>query len=131
MAATEPEVSVVIASDRVSTLLPECLRSLKDAGGGPAFEAVVASGEEPDAGGLGFPVRWVRVGQRNPAVRRNRAAAASRGTTLAFLDDDAVAEPGWLSAGAAAIGSADVVGGPDLGPRDAPYGERIADLLLF
>ncbi|MFY9549855.1 MAG: glycosyltransferase family 2 protein, partial [Thermoanaerobaculia bacterium] len=40
------------------------------------------------------------------------------------------AEPGWLSAGARACAGADVVGGPDPGPREAPYGERLANLLL-
>jgi glycosyltransferase involved in cell wall biosynthesis len=130
MAATEPDVSVVVASDRVGTLLPDCLRALEGGSGTPAFEAVVASAEEPDVGGLGFPVRWIHVEERNPSVRRNRAAAAARGSVLAFLDDDAVAEPGWLAAGAAATASADIVGGPDPGPADAPYGERVADLLL-
>jgi glycosyltransferase involved in cell wall biosynthesis len=133
MVTRDPEVSVIIASDRVGTLLPGCLRSLEaesSSGGAPPFEAVVASGEEPAAAGFGFPVRWVPVSERNPAFRRNRAAAAAVGRILAFLDDDATAEPGWLSAGAAAIAAADVAGGPDPGPRDAPYGERLADLLL-
>ncbi len=48
---------------------------------------------------------------------------AKRGAGLfAFLDDDATAEPGWLAAGARGLETADVVGGPDPGPRDAPYG---------
>jgi hypothetical protein len=133
MGAREPEVSVVIASDRVGTLLPECLRSLEAeaaSGGAPPFEAVVASTGEPPSAGFTFPVRWVRVEDRNPALRRNRAAAAGVGPILAFLDDDATAEPGWLSAGTAAMTTADVAGGPDPGPRAAPYGERLADLLL-
>lgn len=123
-------VSVLIASDRVDTLLHECLWSLEAQSPAPPLEAVVASAEAPRTDGLRFPVRWVSVASRNPAHRRNRAAAEARGTVLAFLDDDAEAEPGWLAAGAAATASAEIVGGPDAGPRDAPYSERLSDLLL-
>ena len=73
----EPAVSVLIASDRVETLLPECLRSLDGQRGGPEFEAVVCSAQPPAVDGLAFPVRWVRADARNPARRRN--AAARRG----------------------------------------------------
>jgi len=126
----EPAVSVLIASDRVETLLPECLRSLDAQRGGPEFEVVVCSARAPSLGGLAFPVRWVRADAANPAMRRNAAAREARGSILAFLDDDATAEPGWLAAGASACHAADVVGGPDPGPRNAPYGERLANLLL-
>lgn len=126
----EPAVSVLIASDRVDTLLPECLRSLDAQTGAPEFEAIVASADEPKTEGLRFPVRWVRAESRNPSQRRNRAAAQARARVLAFLDDDATAEPGWLSAGVAAAANADIVGGPDPGPREAPWGERLSNLLL-
>ncbi len=126
----DPSVSVVIASDRVGTLLPECLRSLETQAGAAPFEVLVASREDPSAEGFPFPVRWVPVDSRNPARRRNRAAAEARAPLLAFLDDDAAAEPGWLAAGARACASAEIVGGPDPGPSDAPYAERLSDLLL-
>ena len=128
----EPLVSVVIASDRVATLLRDCLLSLEGqaAAGGARVEAVVASGEAPAAAPAGVSLRWVHVESRNPAQRRNRAAREAVGSILAFLDDDATAEPGWLEAGVAALASADIAGGPDAGPTDAPYGERLSDLLL-
>lgn len=126
----EPTVSVLIASDRVDTLLPACLRSLEEQWGAASLEAVVASAEEPKGAEWSVPVRWVRVESRNPAQRRNRAADCARGRILAFLDDDATAERGWLDAGTAAIASAEVVGGPDLGPSGAPYAERLSNLLL-
>jgi GT2 family glycosyltransferase len=123
-------VSVLIASDRVQTLLPECLRSLDREQGGPEFEAVVCSAEAPVSDGLRFPVRWTKADASNPASRRNAAAREARGRYFAFLDDDATAEPGWLAAGARACEAADVVGGPDPGPSDAPYAERLSNLLL-
>src|SRR5262249_26444653 len=127
-----PELSVVIASDRVDTLLPACLESLeRQSAAEGTLEAVVASSEEPRrAPEATLAIRWVRVASRNPAHRRHRAARESRAAALAFLDDDAVAEPGWLAAGLAALRSAEIVGGPDLGPSDAPYAERLSDLLL-
>ncbi len=129
----EPVLSVVIASERVQTLLPACLASLEGQADAGALEAVVASAQPPElagAPGHRLAVRWVRAASRNPAHRRNLAAREARGAALAFLDDDAEAEPGWASRGLVALESAEIVGGPDLGPRNAPYGERVSNLLL-
>jgi GT2 family glycosyltransferase len=123
-------VSVLIASDRVSGSLSETLASLDRQTGSPSFEVIVASASQPSDCARSFPVEWVSAESRNPAARRNRAVRRSRGEILAFLDDDAEAEPGWLAAGVRALEAADVAGGPDLGPAGAPYRERISDLLL-
>jgi len=124
-------VSVIIASDRVTDLLEESLRSLTAQENPPPFEVLVASGVEPASlAGKTFALHWVAVEDRNPALRRNRAARLARGAILAFLDDDAEAEPGWLSAGARALERCDVVGGLDLLREGAPFAERLSDLLL-
>ena len=68
--------------------------------------------------------------ERNPALRRNLASRRAKGRVLAFLDDDAEAEPGWVAAGLRALDNAEIAGGPDLGPAGAPYLERVSDLLL-
>ncbi len=126
-----PVASVVIASDRVDETLPECLASLAAQKNAPGFEVLVASARAPRSlPGDPFPMRWIEVADRNPAHRRNRAAREARGRLLAFLDDDAAAEPSWLAVGSAALGRCGIVGGPDLPPPQAPYGERLADLLL-
>ncbi|HEU5251342.1 MAG TPA: glycosyltransferase family 2 protein [Thermoanaerobaculia bacterium] len=126
-----PLVSVVIASDRVNGALSQCLASLTRQSRAPAFEVVVASATAPASRtAFSFPVEWVPAESRNPALRRNVAARRSRGAVLAFLDDDAEAEAGWLEAGARSVETAAIVGGPDLGPAGAPYRERISDLLL-
>jgi glycosyltransferase involved in cell wall biosynthesis len=130
MLAMRPLVSVVIASDRVSGSLSDSLASLERQVGGPSFEVVVASASRPPARALSFPIEWVSAESRNPAARRNLAVQRSRGEILAFLDDDAQAEAGWLEAGSRALDAAELVGGPDLGPAGAPYRERISDLLL-
>jgi Glycosyl transferase family group 2 len=126
-----PIVSVVIASDRVEGSLAECLVSLERQGPAPSFEVLVASASPRRSGASPpFPLEWVPAESRNPAARRNVAARRSRGAVLAFLDDDAEAEAGWLEAGVRAVEGAEIAGGPDLGPAGAPYLERISDLLL-
>jgi len=121
----------VIPSDRVDETLPDCLASLAAQKNAPGFEVLVASARAPRSlSGDPFPMRWIEVSDRNPAHRRNRAAREARGRFLAFLDDDAAAEPSWLEVGSAALARCGIVGGPDLPPAQASYGERVADLLL-
>ncbi|HEY6929558.1 MAG TPA: glycosyltransferase, partial [Thermoanaerobaculia bacterium] len=127
----EPRVSVLIASDRVADSLPDCLASLTAQTTAPSFEVIVASSSEPaPVAEAPFVLRWVEAPDRNPARRRNRAAHEARAGFLAFLDDDAAAEPGWMAAGVAALTRFGIAGGPDLGPSGAPYLERVSDLLL-
>src|SRR5262245_12736826 len=123
--------SVIVASDRVGDLLPLCLRSLAAQEGAPPFEVVVASAAQPRAiPQASFPLVWVEAADRNPARRRNLAARRASGGVLAFLDDDAEAEPDGLVAGARALARCDVAGGPDLLRDGAPLPERLSDLLL-
>ena len=126
-----PLVSVIIASNRVLGLLPRCLDSLAGQKGAPPFEVLVASALAPaPLSGAPFSLAWIAVEDRNPALRRNRAARQARGSILAFLDDDAEAEPGWLAAGVAALERCAVAGGPDLLRDGASSSERLSDLLL-
>lgn len=97
-----------------------------------AFELIVVSAaplEVPDRTG----VRNVVEPNRNPATRRNRAVSVAGGEVLAFLDDDAVADPRWLATACAYLdANPDVlaVGGPDPAPPDSPVSELISDTLL-
>jgi len=70
---------------------------------------------------------------RNPATRRNRAVSEARGEVLAFIDDDARAEPGWLANAVAYLDEhPDVLalGGPDPAPDDSTTAELFSDTLL-
>ena len=78
-------------------------------------------------------VRNVVEADRNPATRRNRAASASAAEYLAFIDDDAVADPHWLANAVRFLDAhPDVlaVGGPDPAPPDSSIPELISDTLL-
>lgn len=68
----------------------------------------------------GMAVRYIHAPASNISVARNAALDAARARFLVFIDDDEIAEPGWLAALAAAreASGADVV----LGPVRAVYG---------
>jgi glycosyltransferase involved in cell wall biosynthesis len=78
-------------------------------------------------------VHNVIVSDRNPALRRNAAAAVANGEILAFIDDDATASPDWLARASAILaGNAEVValGGPDPAPGDSTTAELFSETLL-
>jgi len=96
------------------------------------FELIVVSAQE-----LALPadhrLKNVVETNRNPATRRNRAVSVAAGEILAFMDDDAVADPRWIStAGAYLDGHPEVLalGGPDPAPVDSSTAELVADTLL-
>jgi succinoglycan biosynthesis protein ExoM len=70
---------------------------------------------------LGLDVDYRHAPARNISVARNACLDAAGADWLLFIDDDEVAEPGWLAAMAreAARGAWDVV----LGPVDAVYSD--------
>lgn len=78
-------------------------------------------------------VRNVVETNRNPATRRNRAVSEARGEILAFIDDDATADPAWLATACAYFDEFPKVvclGGPDPAPPDSTVPELISDTLL-
>lgn len=101
-----------------------------------AFELIVVSATVPAtplAQAEETRLRNVVEGDRNPATRRNRAVSEARGEILAFIDDDAVADPAWLATACAFFDDhPDVlaIGGPDPAPHDSPVSELISDTLL-
>ncbi len=96
------------------------------------FELIVVSAEPmvlPDEPRL----RNVVEPDRNPATRRNRAVSAADGDILAFIDDDAVADPRWLATACAYLDAHPGVlalGGPDPAPPSSTIPELISDTLL-
>ena len=93
------------------------------------FELVVVSAAPLSKTG----VRNVVEINRNPATRRNRGVSESTGEILAFIDDDATADPLWLQT---ACGYLDqfpgvvCLGGPDPAPVDSATSELLSETLL-
>ncbi len=92
---------------------------------------VVSAAPLPECARTG--VRNVVEANRNPATRRNRAASVAEGELLAFIDDDAIADPHWLANAVRYLDEhPDVLalGGPDPAPPDSSIAELISDTLL-
>ncbi|HVT59833.1 MAG TPA: glycosyltransferase [Thermoanaerobaculia bacterium] len=125
-----PELSAVVVVGPLRERAGECLRSLLDQGLGERLEVVVVD----LAGGGALPV----PGGEDPAVRvlesppsttfpqaRARGLRAARGAVVAFVEEHAVAFPGWAEALLAAhrgpyagVGPAVVNGNPGVGSSD-------------
>ncbi len=96
-----PAISVLIASHGRPALLVRALRFIAQSDH-PALEVVVAA----DAAGLGAlaaagfagRIKTREVAVANIAVARNAALGAAAAGIVAFIDDDAVPEPGWARA---------------------------------
>lgn len=98
--------SVVIPSHGRPGPLSACLRAVLNADFPPdRFEIVVVDDGNPDELETRVPlpasetdVRWLRLsGNAGPAAARNEGARTARGTYLAFIDDDCLADREWLT----------------------------------
>jgi glucosyl-dolichyl phosphate glucuronosyltransferase len=117
---TAPLVSVVICTHNRAARLPAAMASVLAQRSDVPFELLVvdnASADETPAVVQGFThprVRYLREPVLGLCRARNAGWRAARGRYVAYLDDDAVAEPAWLDALTAvfaAVPDAGVVGG--------------------
>lgn len=119
-----PEVTAIVVSRGRPAALAACAAALLRQDH-PAFEVVVVA--DP-AGLAALPadprLRALPFDVPNIGLARNAGLDAARAAAVAFLDDDAVAPPGWLSALVAALRRAAAATGPvrepgrTLGPRE-------------
>jgi len=90
--------SVIVVSRHRAEALTLCLTALSQQDH-PAFEVIVVA----DPAGLaavraqGLPVKLVAFDEANISAARNAGLALAAGEVVAFIDDDAVAEPTWLT----------------------------------
>jgi glycosyltransferase involved in cell wall biosynthesis len=124
--------SVIMPVERVGGDAERAIASVLQQETSFPFELILVS-----AAALELPednrVRNVLEGNRNPATRRNRAVSAASGEYLAFIDDDAIAEPGWLATAATYLDAHPAVlalGGPDPAPEDSAPAELVSETLL-
>jgi len=126
------KVSVIMPVERIGGDAERAVASVLRQETPFAFELIVVSAA-PLEDLVRAGVRNVVEPNRNPATRRNRAVSASSAEILAFIDDDAIADPHWL---ANAIDYLDqhrdvvALGGPDPAPDDSSIAELISDTLL-
>ena len=111
-----PSITVVIPTYRRAGLLRRCLEAVLIQDYAGELEVIVVDDGGTDdtrdmvadlARRSGAPkLRYLRPSlAHGPAVARNCGWRAARGELIAFTDDDAVPTRGWVSEGAAAMGS--------------------------
>lgn len=95
-----PAFSIIIPTFNGARRLPSCLEALKAQKSDRPFQIlVIDDGSNNDAAGAAGQYEGVHViRQRNsgPAAARNRGVAEARGEIVLFIDDDCIAESGWL-----------------------------------
>ncbi len=107
--ADTPKIAVLVATHNRAVLLEKALDSLLQQTLAPEqFEVIVIDNGSSDGTGAAFDRVQARAGpvglryffEPNLGVSfaRNRGLAETRAPLVAFLDDDAFAEPGWLEA---------------------------------
>ena len=112
-----PKISVVVCTYNGSATLSECLESLTGLVY-PDYEVIVVDDGSTDSTPSivpGFPVKYIRL-EKNGGLSRARNAGmnAAEGEIIAYIDDDATADPHWLYFLAASLKrTAVAVGGPN------------------
>ena len=107
MKQTQPLVSVIVVTVNHFDLIKQCLRSLHEQDYGPIEIIVVDNGSIKDARGVlaeEFPeVRVIRLDRNHGfAGGNNRGIEVSKGKYIALINNDAIADPEWISAMVAA-----------------------------
>jgi predicted amidohydrolase/GT2 family glycosyltransferase len=98
-------VSVVVPTRGDSPALRRCLSALSEQQFGlPVEIVVVANGPSASLFDSSLPgVKVILEPKRGPAAARNRGVKESTGDCIAFIDDDCIAGPLWLSAAVSAL----------------------------
>jgi glycosyltransferase involved in cell wall biosynthesis len=127
-----PKVSVVVASYNGSATLDACLESLNRLSY-PEYEVILVDDGSTDstpAIGRNHGVRCIRVEPNGGLSNaRNVGLRAATGEIVAFIDDDAYADPDWLFfmiSSLQAMGAV-AVGGPNLSPPDEGFIAQCVD----
>jgi glycosyltransferase involved in cell wall biosynthesis len=122
-------VSVVIPTYHRPDRLPLAVRSVlqQEPPAGRLVEVVVAVSDASDEADMaaaaalaGDDVVVVVADDVGPARARNAGIRAASGSLIALLDDDCIAQPGWLRAGVAALEGADIVQGSTAPEAEVP-----------
>ena len=128
-ASPTPAVSIIIPvhrwNERSARAVAGCLELQERS----SVEVIVVSDQQID--NLPSACRVVVTGANrdsSPAIKRDLGRSIARGKFLAYIDDDAFPEPGWIDHALAAISALDVdgVGGPGLTPTDSTWRERLS-----
>lgn len=93
----EAPVSIIVVSRERPEALRRCLMALEQQFH-RNFEVIVVADAAGCAAAQPFNAKITQFDAANISAARNAGIALAAGEIIAFLDDDAVAEPGWLTA---------------------------------
>ncbi len=115
-----PRISVVVCSRNGARTLAECMDGLGRVVY-PDFEVIlVDDGSTDDTAAIGhaYGVQVISTENRGLSSARNTGMQAATGEIVAYIDDDVIPDPDWLTYLAATFLSADyaAVGGPNIAP---------------
>jgi GT2 family glycosyltransferase len=119
-----PRISVIVCTYNGAATLRSCLEGILTLHY-PNYEVIVVSDGSTDASAAIAAsyegVRVIETPQQGLAAARNSGMEAAEGEILAYIDDDAIPDPDWLShiAGAFSSGPYAAVGGPNVLPPDS------------
>ncbi|MFZ9198863.1 MAG: glycosyltransferase [Paracoccaceae bacterium] len=107
---TLPAASVIVVSRHRAAALGRCLMALAQQDH-PQIEVIVVADPEglAAAKATGLVLKLVPFDEANISAARNLGLAAAAAPVVAFIDDDAVAEPTWISRLCAAFSDPKVV----------------------
>ena len=141
--ANQPLISAAVCTYNRCESLRETLASLRAQRlpSGATMEILVIDNNSHDqtpqvvkeaAQASRWPLRYVKEPNQGIAYARNRALLSAHGTCVAFIDDDAVAEPDWIASLARCLEEtrADLIGGRILPHWLAPRPSWLSDDLL-
>ena len=119
--ALAPRVSAVVACPGASAVLERCLEALRRQNW-PSLEILVLP-DAPTGRDWGPGVREIPTGKVRPAEKRNLGIREASGELVAFVDDDAAPQPGWLQHAVPYFTDAAIaaVGGPACTPPADPF----------
>jgi len=102
--------SVIVVSRHRSDALMRCLVGLTQQDH-PQFEIIVVADPAAIAAAqqMGLPIKTVIFDQANISAARNAGLGLAAAPVVAFIDDDAVAEPTWLTRLTAPFGDQNVI----------------------
>lgn len=93
---TCPPASVIIVSRHRAAALMRCLRGLTQQDH-PCFEVIVVTDPQAADAVQHLPVKLIRYDDANISAARNLGLSLAAAAVVAFIDDDAVPEPTWLT----------------------------------